>query len=84
MKVRVTWCNINPFVPRIQDLFRGSEAYLPDDMSLETVERYAVEATPKGYFLKEIEFPDYTMEYGYRDPQKRVRKEKEICQSVTK
>ncbi|NDV96030.1 hypothetical protein D0T84_14065 [Dysgonomonas sp. 521] len=73
MKVRVTWMHKNPFVPRLEDLFRGSEADLPDDTSFETIERYAKEATPEGFWLKLIQLPTEKHEYFYDGTKKVIQ-----------
>ena len=76
MKVKVTWRNKNPFSPRIENLGRVSEADLPEETTFEDIEEFAIEATPNGYFLKEIDMPDYTMSYGYCDVAKKRKKKK--------
>jgi hypothetical protein len=77
MKVKVTWRNKNPFTPRIEDLGRISEAELPGDITFEDVEQFAIQATPGGFFLKKIDMPDYTIEYGYCDISKKTKKLKD-------
>lgn len=64
MKVKVTWRNKNPFTPRIENLGRFSEANVDDDMKFDDIEEFAKEATPEGFFLKQIEYGDKTAEYS--------------------
>ncbi|NDV96474.1 hypothetical protein D0T84_16355 [Dysgonomonas sp. 521] len=65
MKAKVTWRNKNPFCPRWEDLGRVSEAEIADDMEIETIIRYAKEATPDGFWLHTIETPYHTVTYNY-------------------
>lgn len=82
MKVKVTWRNKNPFTPNIANLGRISEAELPDDIAFEDIEKFAVEATPVGFFLKYIQLPDYIMEYGYCNISE--KKKRPVCQKCEK
>jgi hypothetical protein len=82
MKVKVTWRNKNPFTPRIENLGKIAEAELPEDITFEDIEQYAIEATPDGFFLKFIGMPDYIMEYAYCDIAK--KKKRTLCQECKK
>jgi hypothetical protein len=64
MKVKATWRNKNLFSPRIEDLGRVSEADVDDDMPFEDIEDFAKEATPDGFFLKQIEYGTETAQYS--------------------
>lgn len=63
MKVKVTWRNLNPFAA-IERLGRVSEGELTDDTTYEQIEKFAKEATPKGYFLKQIDTPTLVVNYN--------------------
>jgi hypothetical protein len=76
MKVKVTWRNKNPFTPLIEHLDRVSEAELPEKTSFEDIEAFAIGATPDGYFLFEIDMPEYTVKYGYCDINNKKKIEK--------
>lgn len=65
MKVKVTWRNKNPFAP-IEQLGRISEGELTDDTTFEIIKQFADEATPPGYFLKEIATPTKVVTYNYK------------------
>ena len=65
MKTKVTWRNCNPFAP-IEKLGRVSEAELPDDTAFEVIKQFADEATPIGYFLKQIDTPNKVVTYNIK------------------
>ena len=65
MKVKVTWRNKNPFAD-IEKLGRVSEGELTDDTTFEEIKQFADEATPVGYFLREISTPSQNVKYNYK------------------
>ena len=65
MKVKVTWRNKNPFC-ELERLGRVSEGELTDDTTFEVIKQFADEATPEGYFLKQIVTPTQSVTYDFK------------------
>ena len=72
MRAKVTWrCN-NPFVD-LDNMAKSSVAEIEDNTAFDTIEGFAIEATPENYHLHKIETPDQTQEYTRQGERKQSK-----------